>query len=847
MNIKLSRALCATTALATGLLLSSQALAQSTGTAIVEELIVTGSTGPKNLDGAIVAVEEPKSRASITQEFISRQAPGQTVLDTINLLPAVNFTNNDPYGSAGGDITVRGFDAQRIALLQDGMPLNDSGNYQLYSNQQLESDLVARIDVNLGTTDVDSPTAAAAGGTINYITKGTAKEFGVRGEVGYGSNDFQRYYATIETGEIGPWGTRAWVSALRSRNDLFRPRYSSLSPKGKIDKIQFNGRIDQDFGAVGQASLMFTYNENRNNFINRIGLAQFQRRGVQADGRPESLVSPTVCLRPTPAGGTAQVDNSIGFSCPTAYYDFNINPSNTGNIRGQSSWNLGEHFILTVDPSFQYTLANGGGVQAFSETDAQLRGRSAAAGVDLNGDGDVLDSVYLYRPNTTNTRRYGLTSSLIWKFADNQNFRIAYTFDRAKHRQTGDAGFVEQDGTVENVFGGKDGYGRQVTLPDGTNLRRRDRLSVAMLNQVAAEYRGRFLEDRLLVTVGLRAPFFKRDLENFCFQRDTFNAYCTTQTGFVVPGTDDGSGRPLVVFPTSALAGTATGSQVLTGANLAAYRAFFNTTAANSFFYGQPRKFKRKYDDVLPNVGVSYDVTSDLTVYASYAETLSAPRTDDLYDRDDVDPGPEHTKAYDVGVRYQNGPLLASVAVWRNDFSNRIERVLDEASGIAFSANVGDVRLTGIDGQVGYKPTDELSIYASMAYIDSEIRNDIRDGSVIRPTKGNELYEAPKWQGGLRVQWDPIEQLSLGVQGKFVGDRWTNLTNTEKFNGYTLWDVDARVKLDQFGLKNTYLQGNIRNLFDERYLGDITTNLQGAALAQPGYRRTFILTLHVEY
>lgn len=848
MNIKLSRALCATTALATGLLLSSQALAQSTGTAIVEELVVTGSTGPKNLDGAIVAVEEPKSRASITEEFISRQAPGQSVLDTINLLPGVNFTNNDAYGSAGGDITVRGFDAQRIALLQDGMPLNDSGNYALYSNQQLDSDLVSRIDVNLGTTDVDSPTAAAAGGTINYITKRASKEFGVRGEVGYGSNDFQRYYATIETGEIGPWGTRAWVSALKTSNDLFRPRYSSLSPKGKIDKIQFNGRIDQDFGTVGQASLMFTYNENRNNFINRISFEQFRRQGRTATNQPESLVSPTTCLRPTPAGGTAQVDNSTGFSCPTSYYDFNINPSNTGNIRGQSSWNLGENFILTVDPSFQYTLANGGGVQAWSERDAQLRGNTSAIGVDLNGDGDTLDSVYLYRPNTTNTRRYGVTSSLIWKFADNQNFRIAYTFDRAKHRQTGDAGFVGQDGTVDNVFGGKDGYGKQVVLPDGTNLRRRDRLSVAMLNQVAAEYRGRFLEDKLLITVGVRAPFFKRDLNNFCYQRDTFNAYCTTQPAFAVPGTNDQSGRPLYVFPGgAALGGTASGSQVLTGANLAAYRAFFNTTATNSPFYGAPRKFTRKYDDVLPNIGLSYDVTPDLTVYASYAETLSAPRTDDLYDRDDVDPGPEHAKAYDVGVRYQSGPLLASLALFRNDFSNRIERVLDEASGISFSTNVGDVRLTGVDGQIGYKPTDTLSVYASMSYIDSEIRNDILDGSVIRPTKGNSLYEAPKWQGGLRVQWDPIEQLSLGVQGKFIGDRWTNLTNTEKFNGYTLWDVDARVKLDQFGLKNTYLQGNIRNLFNERYLGDITTNLSGTALAQPGYNRTFILTLHVEY
>lgn len=822
MNIKLSRALCASTALATGLLLSGQALAQSSGTAIVEELVVTGSTGPKNLDGAIVVEREPKSRASITEEFISRQAPGQSVLDTINLIPGVNFTNNDAYGSAGGDVTIRGFDGQRIALLQDGLPLNDSGNYAIYSNQQLESDLISRVTVNLGTTDVDSPTAAAAGGTINYITKRASEEFGVRAEVGYGSNNFQRYYATVETGAIGPFGTKAWFSVLKTSNDLFKPHYSSTKPNGEIDKVQYNARIDQDFGDIGQASLMATYNENRNNFINRISLAQFQRKGRTATNSPESLVSPISCVRPTPGAG-AQSESAT--NCPTGYYDFNINPSNTGNIRGLSSWNLGDTLTLTVDPAFQYTLANGGGVQAFSETDAQLRGNSTALGVDLNGDGDILDSVYLYRPNTTNTRRYNLTSSLIWKFADNQNVRVAYTFDRAQHRQTGDAGYIGQDGTVENVFGGKDGEGRQVALPDGTNLRRRDRLSVATLNQVAFEYRGKFLEDRLLINAGVRAPFFKRELNNFCFQRDTFNAYCTTQTGTVVPGTNDGTGNPYVTFPVSAL----------------------NSSAANR--YARPREFTRKYDDILPNLGVSYDINETLTVFGSYAETLSAPRTDDLYDRDDVDPGPEKAATYDLGVRYQSGPFVASVSVWQNKFKNRIERVFDEASGIAFSANVGDVDLMGIDGQFGFKPSDELSLYVSAAYIDTEIQNDIRGTSAgqVLATKGKRLYETPEFQGGVRAQWDPIEQLSLGVQGKFVGDRYTNLTNTEKFNGYTLWDLDARVKLDSFGLKNTYLQGNVRNLFDERYLGDISTNLSGTAVAQPGYRRTFILTLHVEY
>ena len=830
MKFNLSRALCATTALATGLLISGQALAQSTGTAIVEELVVTGTAGPRNLDGAIVAQTEPKSRASVTEEFISRQSPGQSVLDTINLLPGVNFTNNDAYGSSGGDIVIRGFDGQRIALLQDGMPLNDSGNYAIFSSQLLESDLVAKVDVNLGTTDVDSPTAAAAGGTINYITKRASEEFGVRGEVGFGSNDFQRYYGTVETGAVGPLGTKAWFSALYTKNDLFKPHDSSTKPKGQIEKTQLNARVDQDFGDIGEASLMFQWNKARNNFINRINRGQFTRRGVTATGAPESLVAPTDCVRPTPGPG-AQVDNPTvnGVQqCPSAFYNFNINPSDTANIRGQSSWNLSDQLTLTVDPSFQYVLANGGGAQIWAENDPQLRGNTAAAGVDLNGDGDILDRVYLYRPNTTNTRRYGLTSSLIWKFSENQNVRIAYTFDRAKHRQTGDVGYIGPDGEVANVFGGKDGHGADVDLPDGTNLRRRDRASVAMLNQVAAEYRGRFLEDKLLISAGLRAPFFKRNLNNLCYQQNTFNAYCTTQVGTPVPGTDDGTGKPLVTFPTAAL----------------------NANPANGppLRYGQPRKFTRKYDDVLPNVGVSYDITDAVTVYASYAETLSAPRTDDLYDQVLVDPGPEHTKAYDVGVRYSQGPLLGSVAVWKNDFSNRIERVLDEPSGIAFSQNVGDVEQWGIDGSAGFQPTDDLSVYGTISYIESEIQQDIPNATTgILPTKGKSLYEVPKWQGGVRVQWDPMEMLSLGVQGKFVGDRWTNLVNTEKFNGYTLWDLDARLKLEQFGLKNTYLQGNIRNLFDERYLGDISSNLTGTAVAQPGYRRTFIVTLHVEY
>ena len=41
------------------------------------------------------------------------------------------------------------------------------------------------------------------------------------------------------------------------------------------------------------------------------------------------------------------------------------------------------------------------------------------------------------------------------------------------------------------------------------------------------------------------------------------------------------------------------------------------------------------------------------------------------------------------------------------------------ANGVAFSVNVGDVDLAGIDGQVAFKPNDMLSFYGSILFLAS--------------------------------------------------------------------------------------------------------------------------------
>jgi iron complex outermembrane receptor protein len=94
------------------------AYAQSTGSQAVETVVVTGTK--LGIGGGLDSyVQVPKQQSSITADFIKTQTAGQTFFQDLNMLPGVNFTNNDAYGTSGGNIRMHG---------QDGMPLNDSGN-----------------------------------------------------------------------------------------------------------------------------------------------------------------------------------------------------------------------------------------------------------------------------------------------------------------------------------------------------------------------------------------------------------------------------------------------------------------------------------------------------------------------------------------------------------------------------------------------------------------------------------------------------------------------------------------------------------------------------------------------
>jgi iron complex outermembrane receptor protein len=829
--------LVAVTLLGGGLV--QNAVAQSTGTEAAEEdltEVVVSATRIRNI-GIIGEQNAPKSRISLSGEYLDKQLAGQSVFQALNQVPGVTFTNSDPYGTSGGNLRIRGFDGSRVSVTFDGVPLNDSGNYALFTNQMLDSELIDRVDVNLGTTDVDSPTASATGGTVAYRTRKPTDEFGGQAVVSGGEENYKRAFLRVDSGEVGPWGTKAFIAASYQNYDKFKG-------PGELEKKQVNAVIRQDFENENFVSLAFHYNRNRNAFYRTTSAANYRLFGRDYDNL-------ATCTRDLPSPGAIDnenaspvatipnvllnTDNPLNPSSCTNYFGVRINPSDTGNIRMQSLWHLGDKVRLTFDPSFQYVLANGGGTTTLTETpvansaDIRVLGNSAATGVDLNGDGDLLDTVRFYTPNTTNTNRFGATASLIWDLNDNNLLRFAYTYDRARHRQTGEWGPMSDTGVPENVFAGNEGD--KVLAADGDVIRGRDRRSVAELSQYALEYRGQFMEDKFSATLGVRAPYFTRELNQFCYTPNGGNG--SSGTIGAAGGVLCTSRQPISTLPN----GNVTFVTPMTGAAVQFIPPYSETV---------------KFDDILPNAGLTYKPWENHMFYLSYAEGLSAPRTDNLYavvrnaDGSLSRPTPESetTKAYDFGWRMNAGNTMASVALYRIDYTNRIVSTFNATLGYNEDRNVGDAKIEGFDAQIGHRFGNALTFTTSASFNDSELL-----GSLNPLLDGKQLVETPRWTYAARLDLDVTDSFRIGLQGKKIGDRFGTDNNDEVAPGFTVVDLDLNYQFKLPGFESAQIQVNVTNLLDEEYFGNISSGTGGTSVAfySIGAPRTAVASLRFNF
>ena len=916
------------------LMIPGAAFAQSTGSTEADnvgtDVIITGAR-----EAGVGGVDVPntaKNKQVLNQTFISHQTPGQTVNDIINQLPGVSFQNNDPFGSAGGTLTIRGFDGSRISQTFDGIPLNDTGNYAIYSNQQLDPELIEQVNVNLGSTDPDSPTASASGSTVNYRTLTPTDDFGARMVGSIGDYSFFRVFGLVNTGVFTPFGTKAWFSGSSATNDVVFNNF------GKINKQQYNAKVYQPIGSGKDfISVSGHYNQNRNNFFGSAPLRYDSNVFTSTGGTGANAAAPVLVTGATRLAGTSslsrfpnsrdelpysvarcQIDqpqasvadtpaivnvagaSNNGSGCGTTF-DERYNPSNTGNIRVNSRFSLTDKLTLFVDPSYQYTKANGGGTVTARES-GYTRAATATLpaittpqygfiggqyyfGRDLNGDGDVLDQITLLAPSQTVTNRYGVIGSLRYDFSDTQSLRVGYTLDYGRHRQTGELGYLQANGVPFDVFPSNNG----LTATNGGVVQKRNRFSKAILNQGFAQYIGNFFDSKLRVEASVTGKWFKRDLTNYCFSTSAGgNVDCLATAA---QNTAYATANPYVVGGTAA-------APTIAG-------------------YAAPQNRVYKYDRILPAGGLTYEISNAFSIFGNYSKGIQVPGTDNLYqafyypqNTNAANPTPEITDNFDAGLRYSTSRIQASVGPWYTRFQNRLASSYDLDTQQTIYRNLGRVDKYGVDGSISYRPINELLFYVYGSYLKSEIKNNVEIGRcpttltaanttnnctvagapILAQTAGKRESGAPVYTFGGRIQ-ATLGPLELGAQAKRTGRRYVNDQNLGNFactvalvntvcptvndvpatytgtrgilvqtydayaKGYTVVDFDARLALDWIGIggnNKTYLQLNVVNAFNKFYVGgfpggstlSVNNTIPFVQIASP---RAFIMSINTAF
>lgn len=150
--------------------------------------------------------ETPIAFANISSKQIAEELGTRDLPMLLNSTPGVYATQSGG-GSGDARVNVRGFDQRNVAVMVDGIPVNDMENGQVYwSNWDGLGDITQTMQVQrgLGASKLAIP---SVGGTINIITKGIDGKFSVGAKQEINNYGLYKTSFGYNSGQLkGGWG-----------------------------------------------------------------------------------------------------------------------------------------------------------------------------------------------------------------------------------------------------------------------------------------------------------------------------------------------------------------------------------------------------------------------------------------------------------------------------------------------------------------------------------------------------------------------------------------------------------------------------------------------------------------
>ena len=467
-----------------------------------ESVTVTGrSARTLSPGGGLMRVETaPKAVQTITRDFIAKQSPTTNAQQLLRMLPSTNVSDADPFGLFSGASRVRGLDTSEVGTLLDGMPLNDVGGGQFYSNEIVEAEDLDTVSLQPGSVNIDSPVVNAAGGLTELTMKDPAMRPGGLLDVSYGSYKLNREFLRLDTGVIDNSGLRMFFAFSHTHANNWRG-------PGGAEKKHIDFKLVKDFYNGSRTSLTVAYNDQVNDSFLYPTQAQYFSQVEKGNSTSYTATYP---------GAT---------SAGTNYYKLRVNPFENVVVSAPSTFIVNSRIHIDDTPYFWHGVGNGGGASYLTENaSAGKAGGTTAAPVgtfygnqlineDLNGNGRIrsADHVIAYTPSNQEQFRPGNTIKGSVDIDHHNTLVGGWWYEYSDLLQFSPVGHVDQStGEANDIWGVQSLY----QLPGGANYSYRHFDTITQINMLFLADHAKYFNDHLTVDAGFKEVMVSRDVAN---------------------------------------------------------------------------------------------------------------------------------------------------------------------------------------------------------------------------------------------------------------------------------------------------------------------------------------------
>ncbi len=781
----------------------------------------------------------PVAFSDIDKKNIEQILGSRDIPLALNYTPSVYATGN---GGGAGDsrINVRGFNQRNIAIMINGVPINDMENGWVYwSNWDGLGDATSSIQVQRGLTAVTLATPSV-GGVINIVTDPTAAKRGVFYKNEIGSGNFSKQTLFVHTGLI---------------NNKFALTFGGVKKTG-------DGVVDRTWTDAYAYYVGAAYQVNQNNRLELYATGAPQRHGQRSYRLNAATFSHELARE---LGFSESVIQDPKLAEQGILYNSNWNSVNP-SYRGKQYWNdntndrYSPNFLmerenyyhkpivnfnwysnLTKDFSLYTTLYWSGGIGGGSGTfgsivyDYSLLQRVVdwnatiernINNVDTLANGNVVSlSKGIVRNSVNNQWTIGGISKAFYKV--NENLTTSFGID-LRYAE------IEHYREVRDLLGGDYFYNNANAFdtPDKYYKKLGDKIDYFFTNTVS--WGGAFAQAEYSI--------------------DRFTYYAT-------------AGYSMIKYD-----------------------------HANHFRKGPDGKELYVETDWIGGYqvkgGASFRYSTDLNFYANAGYIARVPIFDQVIDDYSgakiTEPKNEKILSFEAGANYRalNNRLSAKANIyytlWKDRAQSRGVVNPDGSDGLVFLNGINSTH-AGLEVELAYQASrmlrfDAAASFGSWKYTDDVSGIYVSDYQTNKQESYNyfikdlKVGDAPQTQIAAGVTVSPVQGMNAQLQWRYNTDYYADFdpfTRTDANDRGQVWNIPAfslfelhfyyNIPLELNGLDLT-VYAHVFNLFDELYVQDATDNSRYNAYKAngvnhsaddaeifPGLPRTFNLGFSIRF